>query len=383
MKLFNKKLIWIISVILMMSLIFVGCSPKQSAKKDTNGLVLKENLKLKYGNNFGVDYFENDYKVIKDGLGRKILYVPEGKEVPENNEEYIILKGPVKKVGCFSTTSATYFTALNSLDKVGMVTTDAKKWHIPEIKKGLEEGKIDYVGKNSDPDYEKISASNPDVILVTTNTAHGSDEVLNKFDELGIKWIAVNDHIEGHPLGRLEWIKLVGALIDKDKEAETYFAEQEAKVLAVQEKTKGLERPKVLQTFILKGTVYVKNGGNYVAEMINLAGGDYVFKNLKPEDTESTKMTVEDFYKDAREADILIYDVTSDKSVKTAKDILNHGDYLSDVKAIENGNVWGIESHYWQSAHKIGDIIEDMHKLIYMDPANKTKLEYYSPLDKE
>ena len=49
---------------------------------------------------------------------------------------------------------------------------------------------------------------------------HGSDEVLAKLDELGIPYIADSQHLENHPLGRVEWVKLVGALLDMEEEAD-------------------------------------------------------------------------------------------------------------------------------------------------------------------
>ena len=64
------------------------------------------------------------------------------------------------------------------------------------------------MGKNSAPDYELISAAAPTFILISANTMHGSDEVLAKLlDELGIPYIADSQHLENHPLGRVEWVK--------------------------------------------------------------------------------------------------------------------------------------------------------------------------------
>ena len=45
-----------------------------------------------------------------------------------------------------------------------------------------------------------------------------------------------------------------------------------------------------------KGTVYVRNGGDYVNKMLELAGGTYPFAELEPGQGGNTKMTVEEFY---------------------------------------------------------------------------------------
>lgn len=110
-----------------------------------------------------------------------------------------VLQAPLTKLGCFSTTHATLFHAIGALDKVSLVTTDKDKWHIEQIAQQIEDGTTTYVGKNSAPDYELISAAAPQIILISANTMHGSDEVLAKLDELSIPYIADSQHLENHP----------------------------------------------------------------------------------------------------------------------------------------------------------------------------------------
>ena len=204
-----------------------------------------------------------------------------------------------------------------------------------------------------------------------------------KLDELGIPYIADSQHLENHPLGRVEWVKLVGALLDMEAEADAYFDEEVQRVNAVAESVAGeSEHPSILQTYIFKGTVYVRNGGDYVNKMLELAGGTYPFAELEPDQGGNTKMTVEEFYQGAVDADILIYDNTSDVSVSTVADILANGDYLGDMKAIQEGNVWGIQKNYWQSADDVATMIEDLATIIY-HPENADQLHYFYKLPAE
>ena len=111
---------------------------------------------------------------------------PRGGEAPDDTGDMTVLQAPLTKLGCFSTTHATLFHAIGALDKVSLVTTDKDKWHIEQVAQQIEDGTTTYVGKNSAPDYELISAAAPQIILISANTMHGSDEVLAKLDELGI-----------------------------------------------------------------------------------------------------------------------------------------------------------------------------------------------------
>ena len=204
-----------------------------------------------------------------------------------------------------------------------------------------------------------------------------------KLDELGIPYIADSQHLENHPLGRVEWVKLVGALLDMEEEADAYFDEEVQRVNAVAESVAGeSEHPTILQTYIFKGTVYVRNGGDYVNKMLELAGGTYPFAELEPGQGGNTKMTVEKFYQGAVDAEILIYDNTSDVSVSTVADILANGDYLADMKAIQEGNVWGIQKNYWQSADDVATMIEDIATIIY-HPEDADQLHYFYKLPAE
>lgn len=361
-------------------------SPSPAAETpmaEKNDLTVVDSMKLQYANNFGVDYCANGCKIITDGAGQKFLWVPEGGEVPENTGDMTVLQAPLTKLGCFSTTHATLFHAIGALDKVSLVTTDKEKWHIEQIAQQMEEGTTTYVGKNSAPDYERISSVAPQVILISANTMHGSDEVLAKLKEQGIPYIADSQHLENHPLGRVEWVKLVGVLLDMEEEANAYFEEEVERVNAVAERVADEStHPTILQTYIFKGTVYVRNGGDYVNEMLELAGGTYPFADLKPDEGGNTKMTVEEFYQGAVNADVLIYDNTSDVNVSTVADILANGDYLADMKAIKEGNVWGIRKNYWQSADDVATMIEDISTILY-HPENEDQLHYFYKLPTE
>ena len=357
--------------------------PEAPAVADKNDLTVVSSMELQYANNFSVDYCANGCKIITDGSGRTFLWVPEGNELPDDTGDMIVLQAPLNKLGCFSTTHATLFNAIDALDKVTMVTTAQEKWHIPQIAQQIADGTTIYVGKNSAPDYELISDAAPQVIIISANTMHGSEEVLSKLDELNIAYIADSQHLENHPLGRVEWVKLVGALLDMEDEANAYFDDAVTRVDEVAASVAGQsEHPSIIQTYIYKGVVYVRNGASYVNKMLELAGGIYPFADLNPEDSGNTKMTIEEFYATAVDTDILIYDNTSDTSVSSVADILAYGDYLGDMKAIQEGNVWGIQKNYWQSADDVATMIEDIATIIYY-PEEAENLHYFYKLPAE
>lgn len=344
---------------------------------DKNDLTVVRSMELKYANNFSVDYCANGCKIIVDGSERTFLWVPEGNEIPDDTGDMIVLQAPLTKLGCFSTTHAALFNAIGAVDKITLVTSAQEKWQIAQVAQQMEEGTTIYVGKNSAPDFELISQAAPQVIIITANTMHGSTEVLEKLDELGIFYVADSQHLETHPLGRVEWVKLIGALLDMEEEADAYFDNACNRVEEVAASVMGqTTHPSIIQTYVYNNLFYVRNGASYVNKMLTMAGGTYPFADLNPEDSGNTKMSVEEFYASTLDTDILIYDNIDDPNVSCIADILEYGDYLADMKAIKEGNVWGLKKNYFQAYDDVATMIEDIATIIYY-PENEAQLHYF------
>ena len=72
------------------------------------------------------------------------------------------------------------------------------------------------------------------------------------------------------------------------------------------------------------GSIVVRKSDDYIPSMIEIAGGRYAFKDLKNPDSNapSVKLTMEEFYATAVDADYLIYNSSIDASVKSIDDLL-------------------------------------------------------------
>lgn len=396
----NKKistLSKVILIILTLSLVLTGCkgekndeetstksgqvkeTVKQNIDEDT-GLVHESKLNLKYAKSFSVDYFKGGYKVITDWEGHKTLLVPEGKEVPKLKKEMNVIQMPIKTIGVFSTTNIAQLRPLGLMDKITLVTTEKDKWYIPEIKAMMNSGKITYVGKNSAPDYELIESIKPDIILITTGTYHGQNETTQKFDEMGIKWIGEASQRETDPRGRLEWVKLAGALFDKEKEADEFFEAQLKKIAEVEQKVKKVEdnkKEKFASVFLSGDVYYVRNKGDYEVKMFELAGGKYILNDLNPDKDGNTKMNAEELYKGIENADILFYNNLNGPSIQSISDLVSKAEYFRDIKAVKEGRVWGYKPYYYQNSDKVADIMKDLYTIFTTPKGKITETEYF------
>ena len=126
------------------------------------------------------------------------------------------------------------------------------------------------------------------------------------------------------------------------------------------------------------GTVNVRKTSDYVPQMIDLAGGNYIFENLgsASDHKSSVNMTMEEFYATAKDADYLIYNSTIDGEIQTVEELLGKSEMLGDFKAVREGNVWCTTDDLYQHSMSIGRFIEDINEMLSGEPDSETHMKY-------
>ena len=114
------------------------------------------------------------------------------------------------------------------------------------------------------------------------------------------------------------------------------------------------------------GYVNVRKSSDYVAKMIELAGGKYIFDDLgDSENALSTmNMQMEEFYAKAKDADYLIYNSTIDGELYTLDELFAKSNLLKDFKAVQNGNVYCTGKNLFQETMGLGTMIADIHTML-------------------
>lgn len=123
---------------------------------------------------------------------------------------------------------------MDGIGSISLSGTKADGWYIDEAKEALESGAVSFAGKYNAPDYELILSKKCDLALESTMIYH-NPEVKEKLEEFGIPVLVEHSSYENHPLGRTEWVKLYGALLDKEEEAEAVFEEQAEKLNSIKD----------------------------------------------------------------------------------------------------------------------------------------------------
>lgn len=371
----KRIIVWFAAILML----FFTSAWAKGSQEATGKMGLKKigQLELKYAKSFSVDYYEQGIKKYKDVEGREVWFVPRGKTI-EGGENLNVIETPVKSLVILSTVHATLLRPIGELDKVTGTSVQSDTWKISEIKKGMDDGKIKFVGSKNALDYEMLHALNADAILLTYENMARTPGIISKFNELGLKWIGVSNHQEADPRARLEWIKFAGEITGKEKEANKYYERELAKINAVEEMNKkSANKTTFASAFMSKDIFYVRNAGDYNVKMFEILGIKYIFKDLNPDKNGNTKMNAEEFYKVAEKADFFFYDSVNGSAIKSTPDLIAFAEYLKDLKAVKENMVWGVKPNYYQSADHVADMIEELNKIIHSKPDELTETEYF------
>lgn len=329
------------------------------------GLSYERSMELRYANQFAVDYYQGGYKLLTIGDGNRYLVVPEGAAAPDGLDRSIrVLYQPLDQVYLAATSAMALFDALDALDAIKLSGTQASGWYIENAVAAMETGNIVYAGKYSEPDYEMLVNTGCDLAIESTMILH-TPKVQEMIELLGIPVFIERSSYETHPLGRTEWIKLYGAMMNREAEAEAFFDEQ-ATVIDELKDFPNTEKTVAFFYISTDGSVVVRSSTDYVASMIEIAGGRYVFNDIRDQESNrsSISLTMEQFYATAVNADYLIYNATIDSPLDSVAELLDKSELFADFKAVQEGNVWCTGKYLYQATDLVGNLITDIHGML-------------------
>lgn len=359
-----------------------GCGSK-TEPANTESLVFSHHYQLDYAQQFTADCYEGGYTMVSiPDSGQKFLVVPQdAAEVDSLPADVTVLRQPVENIYLVSTSVMDLILHLDALDSVTLSGTKAEGWYLPEAKQAMEEGRIAYAGKYSAPDYEQILAANCSLAIQNTMILH-TPEVKEQLEHFGIPVLVERSSYESGPLERMEWIKLYGILLGKEDTAEQVFAAQEAAIapLLEQEPT-----GKSCAFFSLSSNnlATVRKGSDYVAKMIEMAGGAYVFSGLTDNGNSLATMNLplEDFYAGAKDADVLIYNSAIEGTIASVSQLTEKFPLLAEFKAVQNGQVWCTSQSLFQQSMELADLILDMNKVFTEGTPAADTLKFLTHVD--
>lgn len=344
-------------------------------------------MELEYATGFSIDYYENGYIIVTID-DQKILLCPKENVIDSNFvDNYIVVRYPISNAYVAASSTPDLFDAIGCMEYIKFISTKYDDWELESVRARLNTGDITYVGKYSAPDYETLIAKDCNVAIESTMIYH-KPEIKEELNALGIPVIVEKSSYESHPLGRLEWIKLYGVLCGKSEKAEEIYKEKVSKLdlkLSFDDKKNDEEstnKKKVAFFYISNnGSVVIRKKGDYISKMIEMAGGEYVpdIEEMDENALSTMNMQMEAFYKEAYDADILIYNSTIAGEIENCDQLIEKSELLKNFKAVKEKKVFCTEKNMFQQSSCIAEMIEDFNCII--DDNNEGELRYIYSLD--
>ena len=375
---------------LLLSIFLISCTKSPSAKiPELPNLTHTRTILGEYAKEFRIDEYavgssdslnarEEPYKLITVSDSDRYLLVPESSPIPEPlPPDIVLIRSPVKNAYLCASSAMALWSAIDSLSSIRFSAIQKKDWYIEEAVRAMENDAIQYAGKYNAPDFELLLSEKCSLAIESTMIYH-APQIKEKLESLGIPVFVDKSSYEENPLGRMEWIKLYGAMLGKEREAESFFDAQIASVKAALDSSvsaksessshsdsEAKSAKKIAFFYITpNGLVVIRGSDDYIVKMIELAGGEYAFPKTRKSSSPSVTISMEQFYAQCADADILIYNSSIDNSVRTLPDLLEKSPLFAEFSAVKSGSVWTTGKYLYQATDRIGDMILDIHRIL-------------------
>ena len=182
---------------------------------------------------------------------------------------------PVQSVVSFSATQWSVFMRLGEIDRVKGIL-EGRYVHDSTMQSLLASGGMCDLGTENAIDCEKLIQLQPDIILYSPYF-DGNQDNLKICDAVLFPFA---DYLENTPLGRAEWIRVIGLLSGHQQEANAWFDTIEMNYNSLKNNCSSVsERPSVFSDLAFNGQWYIAGGQSYIARLFADAGANYIWKD--------------------------------------------------------------------------------------------------------
>lgn len=311
---------------------------------------------------------------VRDGAGRTLVLIPRGTSLPDDIPPTQVVRVPVRRVVAYGFFEIATLRALGVLEQtlVG-VTTPQEQWHIAEIKKGMTDGHIAYLGDASSIDFERLKEQKPELVLTW------DPSILPLLDDLGIPAVVTTTAQAMCLNARMRFVQFLAPFFAKEKEAAAFFARIDAALGDIKERT-GQQKyqPKVMWGDIYEKRVMIEPGNAWVGELIGLARSDYQFEDVFG--NSCIEITLERFLYSGQDADIFFTYRSVDSGATSKAALARLNPLIKDIAPLSRGKVYAPLPHYNQSGDRLDEILTEISAILHPEVYPGYSLKYFTEL---
>jgi len=370
----------------------VSCQQELYKGRNTSGNIIKEKplgtADIRHAKGFTITYYKNFKQVniftrtanATDTV--QYLLIKRGGAIPDGFPNAHIIETPVKSIIGMSS----LHVALVDFAEADAVLTglgSLKYASAPTVRKYIREGKIKEIGAEGNWNIEQILTMHPDVVMAVgyMNAKANNYKVLT---DAGIPVMRNSEFLESTPLGRAEWVKLMGALVDKEELVNKKFDKVESEYNSmVKLAAQATNKPHVITGMPIKGTWYVPEGNSYLTHFLQDAGATSKWADIKG--IGSLPLSFEVVAPQALKADFWL----NIGYVDSRQEVEGKDNRFADFKPFKNGNLYNHNkktndvgaNDYWESgAVNPQLVLSDLIKILHPELLPGHQLLYYKQL---
>jgi iron complex transport system substrate-binding protein len=349
--------------------LLIACSPKKKATSTSSH--------LKYAKNIKIETEINGTKIeLINPKTNSVSYFFLGKTKPSNLEkQYTFIQVPVKRIITLSGTDIGMLSKLAAEDKIVGVADESYVYN-KKVKQNCKTGHTTNFGDASTMSYEKIIQSKANCIIFSGFENEFPHE--KQLNQAHISCIPNYDWKENHPLGKAEWIRLIGILIGKEQQANNYFKFCETAYLDLKKSVQKLPLSK--QVFVgnlIGDTWFTHSGKNYFAQLLTDAKANYTYKNTNG--TESLSYSFEKIMRDNQNSEFWF-----NPGATSLLALANRNPKIVYFKAFKKNQVYCYsknQNYFWEmSAIEPHLVLSDLICILHPTIVPNKTLHYYTQI---
>lgn len=337
-------------------LLLVGCGTKETQSSKSNAQSV-----VKYAKFFNIEV-KKDYSlltVIPFEGGRPMQYAVYRKSepLPALPAGCRPIAAPIESAALYGTTYAHLFEIIGSRSVIKAFAGTSYLFGEP-LRQAVADGQIIELGSGNQPNVELLNQIKPDIVMMYAGAS--DTDKLSLLQRTGLNVVINADFLENTPLGKAEWLKVVGLLCDKTHQADSIFNAIELKYRQLADKVRNKShRPTAFPNVPYGNTWYMPGGNSFMANLLKDAGANYPWQDeLK---TGSLPISFEAAFAKIQHADYWI----NPGSMESLAMIRQTDTRFGLLKAVQSGNVFnnnkrqlpGGGNDYWESGSVRPDLV--------------------------
>lgn len=314
-----------------------------------------------------------------DSIVTRLFISRNGESAPAHFDGQI-LNGDAKRI---VTMSSTHIALLDAVGGVNTIVGVSGRDFVSNADIRAKGDAVGDVGYEGNVDYERLASLRPDIVLLYGVGA--ASQMETKLKALSIPFMYVGDYMEESPLGKAEWMVVMGELIGNRNDAQKKFAMIPPRYEALKKVVDdaGVTPVKVMVNTPYGDSWFMPSTFSYAVRLISDAGGEYLYPQNNS--TSSVPIDIEVAYTLVSKADRWI----NTGSTNTLAELKSLYPKFVSTPVVSVGEVYNCTARtntsggndYWESGIvKPDTVLRDLINIFHPGLLPDTALYYYRKL---